>query len=858
MVIYMESFEHGGNIHKVLRDLSKNTEEPIDFSANINPLGPPEWFRPLVSSQLEQIIHYPDPDYTDFIDTIAKHTGVSAENIVVSNGTTELLYVISRAVQFKRALIPVPSYVDYVRALKLADINIEPFLIVEEEQFVLNFERLTAAILPGDLVIIATPNNPTGSVIDRDCILELASRFPDSFFLIDEAFLDFVEGSRSVALAGGNIMTMNSMTKFYGMPGLRIGYGTFPTILAQSVRRNLPPWTVNSLAQAIGMKCLEDREYQENTVALCTSLRRELVLQLQKYQQLKIYPAEANYLFCKFIDGRDVTEFATFCLDNGIMIRCCDNYQGLDGSYFRVAVRTRVENEKLIGVVGQYCLPEKKQKKAKKRVPSIMFQGTCSDAGKSIITSALCRILYQDGLNIAPFKAQNMSLNSFVTLQGDEMGRAQVVQAQAARLVPDYRMNPILLKPNSDTGSQVIVNGKPVGNMSVLEYNKYKPQIWDSVCTTYDSLAAEFDAVILEGAGSPGEVNLKADDIVNMRMAQYAGSPVILVGDIDRGGVYASFVGIMEVLAEWERRLVAGYLVNKFRGQASLLSSAHSYVKLHTGRDVFGVIPHIPHLGLPEEDSVSFKKGSFNAVEKHRDDTVEIVVISTPHISNFTDIEPFLEEPDVILRIVDNADDIGHPQAIVLPGSKNVIHDLHFLLQGGFVPKIDACLASGGEVVGVCGGYQMLGTVIKDPHQIESADGQINGLGFLNMETVIEESKRLTRKRGTHLQSRTEIYGYEIHHGVSSLSSQPLLSFDDGTTCGTFDRSGKIWGSYLHGIFDCDEFRRWYIDRLRVQAGLLPVGVILAPYDLEIAFDRLADCVRENIDMDSVYRLLNL
>ena len=440
---------------------------------------------------------------------------------------------------------------------------------------------------------------------------------------------------------------------------------------------------------------------------------------------------------------------ADFCLERGIMIRRCDNYKGLDPSFFRVAVRSRQENQQLIEVLHRYFRTDKSKKAPRQPAKALMFQGTCSDAGKSILTAALCRILWQDGLRVAPFKAQNMSLNSFVTRHGDEMGRAQVVQAQAARLDPDCRMNPVLLKPNSDTGSQIIVCGKPVGNMSVLEYNGYKPKVWESVRRSYDSLADEFDVVVLEGAGSPGEVNLKADDIVNMKMARYAEAPVIVVGDIDRGGVYSSFVGIMEVLAEWERQLVAGFVVNKFRGQASLLDAAHAYVRLHTGKPVIGVVPYIPNLGLPEEDSVSFKKGSFN--RQHQGEGVEIVVISLPHISNFTDIEAFLEEPDVSVRVVDRAEQIGHPQAIILPGSKNVIHDLHFLRSGGFVEKLgqlprrrlrnrrhlrrlsDAWHRHRGSSTG-----------------LSRRDGQVAGLGYLPMETVIERDKRLTRKAGVH------------------------------------------------------------------------------------------------------------
>ena len=852
----MQTFEHGGNIHKVLRSSAKVQQNILDFSANINPLGPPEWFRPLVSSQLEQLIHYPDPENTEFLQAISDHTGIPVNQIVAGNGTTELLYLIARVLPVKRAVIPVPSYVDYIRATRLAGLAAVTLPLEERNDFAVDCHELLTKIRPHDLVIIATPNNPTGRNVERDRLAALIHDCPETFFLIDEAFLDFQEDSQSLAGVATNVLTINSMTKFYGVPGLRIGYAILPPTVARLVRDNLPPWTVNTLAQAVGSRALKDHAYQTATRKNCNELRGQLVNDLAGISQLKVYPSAANYLFVKIKNGGNVANLAEFCLERGIMIRNCSNYEGLDSSFFRIAVRTKDENKQIIEVMHAYFHSSPGKKPVKKRAKSIMFQGTCSDAGKSILTAALCRILWQDGVRVAPFKAQNMSLNSFVTREGDEMGRAQVVQAQAARLAPDCRMNPVLLKPNSDTGSQIIVCGKPVGNMSVLEYNAYKPRIWESVCKSYESLASEFDVVVLEGAGSPGEVNLKADDIVNMKMAKYAEAPVILVGDIDRGGVYSSFVGIMEVLAEWERQMVAGFLVNKFRGQASLLQSAHEYVKMHTGRDVIGVVPYLPNLGLPEEDSVSFKKGSFN--RQHQGEGIEIVVINLPHISNFTDIEPFLDEPDVTIRIVDKPSEIGHPQAIILPGSKNVIHDLHFLKTAGFAQKITQCKDAGCEIVGICGGYQMLGMVITDPYGIESMDGELNGLGYIDMETVIEREKMLTRKSGIHQLSGKSITGYEIHHGISSVAAEPLLRFEDGSTCGVAGQTGKIWGCYLHGIFDGDEFRRWFIDRLRQETGLKPMGRILAPYDLEGAFERLADHVRQNVDMTALYRLLNI
>ncbi len=854
----MNTFEHGGNIHKILRDSAKKDQELLDFSANINPLGPPEWFRPLISSQLEYLLHYPDPEYTSFVEAIATHTRIPRTHVVVGNGTTELLYAYMRTVPCRRAVIVVPSYVDYVRAAEIAGLTVENVALREEDEFILDPDKLRAMIQPHDLVIIATPNNPTGKTVDRTELLTLIKDFPKSYFLIDEAFLDFIENGKTVGAEAANILTLNSMTKFYGIPGLRVGYGLASPPLAARIKENLPPWTVNSLAQVVGTEALKDAAYQVKTRQTCRDLRLAMEADLTKIRRLKVYGSQANYLFIKILADGDAAALADYCLDKGIMIRCCDNYQGLEDAhlFFRVAVRTKRENLRLAEVLNSYFLKNTSRKQGRGKARSIMFQGTCSDAGKSIITSALCRILHQDGLRVAPFKAQNMSLNSFVTLQGDEMGRAQVVQAQAARLDPDCRMNPILLKPNSDTGSQIIVCGKPVGNMSVLDYNRYKPKVWDSVCRSYDALAKEFEVVVLEGAGSPGEVNLKSDDIVNMKMAHYAEAPVILVGDIDRGGVYASFVGIMEVLAEWERQLVAGFLVNKFRGQASLLDSAHSYVKLHTGREVFGVVPFLPNLGLPEEDSVSFKKGSFN--KQHAGEGIEIVLINLPHISNFTDVEPFLEEPDVTLRIIEKASDIGSPQAIILPGSKNVIHDLRYLHAGGFAAGIDRCLENGCEVIGICGGYQMLGKVINDPYAIESTDGQLIGLGYLDMETVIEREKNLTRRTGVHRLSGKQVFGYEIHHGISSMTDFPVLDFDDGTICGQMRPSKKIWGCYLHGIFDSDDFRRWFIDSLRRRAGLQPVGKIIAPYNLEIAFDRLAACVRENVNMEALYRLMKI
>jgi cobyric acid synthase CobQ/L-threonine-O-3-phosphate decarboxylase len=831
----------------------------LDFSANINPLGPPEWLRPLISSEVASLVHYPDPYAGKLVQAIAERYQVPLESVVVANGTTELLYQLPRLLGRAQALIPCPSYIDYTKVMTLAGMTVRPFLLLAENGFVLDPQELGPLLTGGELVVIGTPNNPTGALVDPKQIIQLAKGHPATLFLVDEAFLDFVEGGRSVALAADNIMTLHSLTKFYAIPGLRLGFGIFPLPIARLLREHLPPWTVNTLAQAVGVRALADQDYAEQSRILCQELRTDLARDLQRFPALQLFDSAANYLLLRLRDGSDATILAARLLERKIMIRTCSNYTGLDASYFRIAVRTAAENRRLLDALTEILHPltAKAVNPVPKKARPLMFQGTSSNAGKSVLTAALCRILLQDGVRVAPFKAQNMSLNSFVTRDGLEMGRAQVVQAQAARLDPDVRMNPVLLKPNSDTGSQVIVHGRSVGNMDVMTYLRYKETAMQAAHASYDSLAADYDVILLEGAGSPGEVNLKRHDIVNMGMARYAQAPVLLVGDIDRGGVYASFVGTMEVLNEWERALVAGFVVNRFRGQASLLQAAHDYVMAHTGREVLGVVPYLKNLGIPEEDSVSFKEGLFRC-DRPAGDHVEIALISLPHISNFTDIEPLAAEPDMYLRVVERVEDLGRPQAIILPGSKNVIHDLAALRSCGLADAIQRLAAEGCEIIGVCGGYQMLGTTIEDPLAIESNQGTIAGLGLLPMTTVLAADKRLVRQSGVHTESGQPVHGYEIHHGRSQTDLPTTLAFTDGTGCGAVDASGRIWGSYLHGIFDSDPFRRWFINRLRQRYSLTPLPGIPAPYDLEPAFDRLAATVRESVDMNRIYQLLGL
>ncbi|MCM8535517.1 MAG: cobyric acid synthase [Lentisphaeraceae bacterium] len=485
----------------------------------------------------------------------------------------------------------------------------------------------------------------------------------------------------------------------------------------------------------------------------------------------------------------------------------------------------------------------------KKKTPSLMIQGTASNAGKSILTAAFCRILLQDGYKVAPFKSQNMSLNSYVTHDGLEIPRAQVVQAQACRIDPDIRMGPVLLKPNADTQSQIILNGKPIENMTWQGYTNYKEKAFTEIKKSYDSLADEFDVLVLEGAGSPAEVNLKKNDIVNLGMAHYANAPVLVSGDIDRGGVYASFVGTTEVLLPWERELIKGFLVNRFRGDASLLGDAHEFVQYHTGCPVLGVIPYIHDLGLPEEDDISFKELKQN----NNQDFLDIVLIGLPKISNFTDVDAFDVEDDVQMRIARKAEDIGTPDCIIIPGSKSTIKDFIHLKESGKAAKIQELLhQTNCQVVGICGGFQMLGKSIKDPHNIESSVKEIDGLTLLDIETEMAVNKTLKQ-----VKLANNVEGYEIHHGHTTLGSDLVIHEDGGEILGVQSRALNVWGTYIHGIFDNDTYRWQFLNELRKQKGIYLKDKPTA-YNLEPAFDQLASVVRESVDLDKIYQIMGL
>ncbi len=496
-----------------------------------------------------------------------------------------------------------------------------------------------------------------------------------------------------------------------------------------------------------------------------------------------------------------------------------------------------------------------------------MILGSGSDVGKSVTVAGLCRIFRQEGIRVAPFKAQNMALNSFITPEGGEMGRAQVVQAQAAGLPPHVDMNPILLKPSSEVGSQVIVHGKVYGNFSATEYYRHKPKLVRRVMESYRRLAQAYDLIVLEGAGSAVELNLKKNDLVNFNMAIKAGAAVILVADIDRGGIFAATIGSCHLLTPRERRLLAGFIINKFRGDPELFKEGVEIIERRTRRPVFGIMPYVPDLALPEEDSVALaRKRAAGAGSK--DGCLSIGVVRLPHISNYTDFDPLEQEPGVHLSYLEPGDPLDGLALVILPGTKNTISDLLYLKETGLFQQIQAYAQNGGGLVGICGGYQILGQIVRDPLGVEGAPREEAGLGLLPLATTLAGDKTTTqvRARASGGGGGPELEAYEIHMGVTEPvgPGEPAfqISRRHGRAVQVADgwvRPGRrVWGTYLHGLFDNDDFRRNFLQEAAKSSrgGGAPSPALSFRAFQEAQLDRLAEQMRRHLDIPRIRTLI--
>ncbi|MDP1419455.1 cobyric acid synthase [Peribacillus simplex] len=496
---------------------------------------------------------------------------------------------------------------------------------------------------------------------------------------------------------------------------------------------------------------------------------------------------------------------------------------------------------------------------------SIMIQGTSSDVGKSLICTAFCRVFSNKGLRVVPFKSQNMALNSYVTLDGGEIGRAQGVQAEAARITATTDMNPILLKPKQDMVSEVIVHGKHFLDMNAKTYrSQFVQEAMPIIRKSVEKLQDEYEIIVLEGAGSPAEINLKDRDIANMRMAKLTDAAVILVADIDRGGVFASIIGTLALLDQDERDSVKGIIINKFRGMRELLDDGIEWVEKETGIPVLGVLPYLD-VNIEAEDSLALSSLRFKKPKK-AEFPIDVAVLRFPRISNFTDVDPFFDEPGVGVRLVSSVHELGNPDLLILPGTKNTMEDLEWLNRMGLDRAINELRKQGTLIFGICGGFQMLGTKLFDPDAVEGDGENAEGLSLLPVETVFQAEKKTVQMEGVLsagiMEGQMNLNGFEIHLGRTTLKSQvrPFLLLKDGREDGAISNDNKVMGTYLHGIFHNRLFTRLLVNQIRRNKGLDEVkeNVQSDSERREEAYNLLASHLEENIDMDTIYQWLQL
>lgn len=873
----MNPEEHGGDLRGMAAISGREPGALLDFSVNIRPEGPPEFLFAAMLRARATLSAYPSPHAEEALEAAAHHHGIPAARFLFGNGSNELIHACARMLK-KRGVPAVcivePAFSEYALACRRAGLELRHVwggLARAKGSGPANEDgglaRLLASAPSGAAVFLANPGNPLGIFRNPDEYLACMRRRPDLLWIVDEAFVEYAGPEADCSLvrrAPENSLVLRSLTKFYAVPGLRIGYLAAAPELIAALRAEIPIWNLNAFALAAAVAALTDRSgFAERCRRENAARRDDLARRLAALRGAEVFPSAANYLLFRLPKApRDLRELLLRRF--GIALRACANYHGLeDGTWFRAAVRLPEEHLRLASALRAVLSGRASVRPAPAgaAVPALMLQGTTSDAGKSVLAAAYCRIFLQDGYSVCPFKAQNMALNSGVSPAGEEMGRAQLLQAQAARVTPDARMNPILIKPHGGGMAQLVVRGVSTGHMPILEYGSKTDELWRTVTRAYDELAHGRDLMVLEGAGGAGEVNLKKHDIVNMRMARYAGARVLLVGDIERGGVYASLLGTWMTFTDAERRQLLGYIVNRFRGTPSVLGPAHDYLLEHTGLPVLGVIPYLSDLVLPKEDTASLSRQENGAAAGP--ETLDIAVLMLSGISNFTDFQPFETEPGLRLRYIRSLQDWGAPHVVMLPGSKSVVRGLEELRESGLADKLLAHARGGGWVFGICGGLQMLGRAVLDPEAVESSRPEAPGLGLMDLRSTFAAKKTLIRVERAQTPLGLASGGYEIHHGVTENGPEALPLFRrhdasgaDRGICGYV--TGRCWATYLHGIFDDDAFRHAWIEHVRASLGLPAMSGQAGVYSLEKALDRLADTVREHCDMQSIYRALGL
>lgn len=810
---------HGDDARRVAAMLGRAPGDVLDLATSLNPVAPD--MRLVVAGALDAIGHYPDAAAAR--GALAGVLGVEPGQVLLTNGGAEAIALV--AAELGRGWIEEPEFSLYRRHL--------------------------SEVAPDAPRWRSNPHNPTGRLAPADERSEVW----------DEAFYPIATGAwtRGDAKSSGSIV-VGSLTKLFACPGLRMGYilSEDADMIARLSKRQ-PQWSVGALAASVMPHLLE----QADLTGWCkqiSELRADLVGVLMAAGFVAA-PSDANFVLVPSAAGlRDRLARA------GVIVRDCTSF-GLPDAV-RIAVPSAKGLERLAAAlkptVGVAAPHDSGLGAHEPLRGALMVCGTASDVGKSRIVTGLCRLLVRRGVRVAPFKAQNMSLNSFATPSGHEIGRAQGIQAIAARVEPEVAMNPILLKPTGERRSQVVVMGRPTGELDAATYQAIKRDtLRPVVLAAFEDLRSRFDVVICEGAGSPAEINLLDGDIANLALAEATGIPAILVGDIERGGVFAALYGTIMLLPELLRCHIRAFVINKFRGDASLLASGLEELERRTGVPSLGILPYENNLSLDAEDSLGLSAAmhgiprSGSALDSA---VLDVAVVGLPHLANFTDLDALACEPSVALRLVTSPTELGDPDLLIIPGSKTTVADLRWMHDthlAGAVRRLAADPA-GATVLGICAGFQMLGEQIVD--DLESQSGQVRGLGVFDVKTRFEAEKLTRPRRGRALG--VDVTGYEIHHGgsVTREDAEPFAVLDDEfgrQREGVSVEGGRMTGTNLHGLFESDGFRRAFLSAVagRRHKTWQP-GVLNFAEARESQIDRLADLIEMHLDVEAILGLI--
>lgn len=802
---------HGDAARSLERFLALPSGELLDLASSMNPAAPS--YSSLILRNLDGLKSYPEA--MGATKALAEVLEVDPKLVVLTNGGSEGIALVARVTQ--KGYVRDPEFSLYRRHISGEDTN--------------------------GLWWASNPNNPTGRLLDP-------SERPG---VVDEAFYPLATGVWTRRDFEHGSFVIGSLTKLFALPGLRVGYVVAPDYESSALIRDMmPQWSLNGLAAEILPALLSEvdlgvfsKEIQE--------LRAELTEILRDYG-VEPYPSCANYVYVP-----EAKDLYARLLRHKILVRDTFSF-GLAGG-IRIAVP---------GSVGMERVRQALSTKTKSRVSrsvfsgSLMVVGTTSDAGKSTLVAALCRILSDKGVSVAPFKAQNMSLNSAVTPSGYEIGRAQAHQAYAARIPSQVEMNPILLKPTSQHSSQVVVMGEPLCELNAKDYQAKKLELLEVVLDAHGELSKKFDVVVMEGAGSPAEINLLQNDLVNLGLARRIGAKALLVGDIDRGGVFASLFGTTEILPVDLSSLITGFVINKIRGDLTLLESGITQLEALSRRKVFGVLPYFDKKLVDLEDSLGLS--GFGDSQDASFSTLDIAVISLPSISNFTDFDPLVSERSCNVRMIRNPGQLGVPDLVIIPGSKATVSDLNWIRSTGFEGVIKQSVNHGSLLLGICGGYQMLGKAIFDG--VESECSFAKGIGLLDVETVFYPSKVTLQRHGksTYFDG-VDVTGYQIHQGrVRSLGAKELFWLAEPARSlphifpedGVVDKTGRIFGTTLHGIFEGDAFRSTFLGYVAKARSKEFISDLRFLEVREGQVDFLAKFVAHHLDLDALFTATGL